>query len=93
MKSGIFGEVESNNYICVLNTYIMKNKLKNEKIVECPECLGVGYVYLPEEEKDVVCNLCEGEGKIDESDADLFDPFKSLQQIEEELDEDNELNY
>lgn len=59
----------------------MKTKQSNEKLVECPQCLGLGLVYEPNIEKDEKCTMCKGKGKVKESIADEFDPLKDLDNL------------
>jgi DnaJ-class molecular chaperone len=70
------------------------NKNKNEKIleklVECPQCLGLGLVYEPALEKDETCNMCKGKGKVKESVRDNFDPFFIENLTDNEIDDGEE---
>jgi len=49
--------------------------MKDNKKTECPQCLGIGYIYDPESESDIVCPLCNREGEVSVDTADDFDPL------------------
>lgn len=55
-----------------------KNPQEKIKLVECPECVGVGEVY--DGAKVSTCDFCKGKGQVDEHKYDYY-----IGGIEEEL--------
>ena len=47
----------------------------NDKLVECPKCLGEGEYYSPLEDTVTECSLCKGKKVVSEKLADTYDPI------------------
>lgn len=67
-----------------------------EKQVICPNCLGTQDVFSLANDAMERCPFCKGEGTVEESKADLFDPIDSEEfMYDEDIDNNsmNELDY
>lgn len=72
-----------------------QNEKVKKKLMECPECLGLGVEYQPEIDQDETCKLCKGSGKVEETLAKDFNPLSFINKTEQidEIEEDEEFDY
>jgi len=52
-----------------INEMIMKNK------VECPQCIGVGVIFTPDDNAEIICKLCKGKGTVSEEIEEAYNPL------------------